>query len=97
MKTANDAPKLSFTSTRECRVLFRESPLEWRAEEKDPGSSITHVEDDREEQAKGKTLEDPRSGQGLASRIVNVQSFADRIVSLSSGDRVLSLPFVRGG
>ena len=47
------------------------------AEEKDPGFSITHVEDDREKQAKGKTLEDPRSGRGLASRIVNVQSFAD--------------------
>ena len=72
MKTAHDTSKLSFPHTRECRVLFREGPLEWRAEEKDPGSSIT----------------------GQASRIV--QS-VDRIVSLSSGDRVLSLPFVRGG
>ena len=70
MKTAHDTTKLSFTSTKECKVLFRESPLEWGgAEEKDPGSSITHVEDDREEQAKGKTLEDPRSGRGQASRL----------------------------
>ena len=30
MKTAHDTPKLSFTSTREFRVLFREGLLEWR-------------------------------------------------------------------
>ena len=73
MKTAHDTTKLSFPSTRECRVLFRESPLEWRAEEKDPGSSIANVEDDREEQAKGKTLEGSRSGQGLASRMTGAR------------------------
>ena len=69
MKTAHDTTKLSFPHTSECRALFREGPLEWRAEEKDPGSSITNVEDDREEQAKRKTLEDPRSGRGLVSRM----------------------------
>ena len=56
MKTAHDTPKLSFTSTRESSVLFREGPLEWRGRGEKPWildldprlkMSRTSVEDDR--------------------------------------------------